>query len=117
MSYAPFIVPSDGDFEREFGVCPVVEEGSEARVLDLEPVTGQTLRFSYDPLGRSVRLVWRRGDAVDMDMFREGAAELRIVTERGAASIVTRFDWGDLMGELALAVFPDVSIVDRTLFR
>jgi hypothetical protein len=72
--------------------------------------------LTFDVPGQSVRCRWLHGEAVLVDIFREGARRLSVYSGRGEARVVTAFETAGLVGELAIHLLPEVRIVDQLLF-
>jgi hypothetical protein len=112
------VVPQDQELIEALGTAPEQSGDSEsARVLDIPINSTERLVFSYDTIGRSVRVKWYDEDSLRLDLFREGACQISLRTEGGATLISVRFEIEGVAGNLKLQVYPVVAIDDRLLFR
>ncbi|MFI1974587.1 hypothetical protein [Streptomyces wedmorensis] len=114
MTYETFSVPDPQSFVESLGVSPTEAEGA-ALEIDLTEIVGESLRFSFSPVGRSIRLLWNR-ESGPVDIFREGAKRLWIEESDGETSLCTEFAMGPTKGTLRLVVFPRLSVKDELLF-
>ncbi|WP_241989823.1 hypothetical protein [Streptomyces sp. AC1-42W] len=114
--YGEFLTPDDEAVYEATGEWPDADE-SGARVLTLHDDTGQSVVFSYDAVGRSVRIRWVNDQGVGMmDLFREGATRLSFTSGNSAKGISIEFHMGECTGSLDIQVTPRISVSDRLLF-
>ncbi|MFE5871873.1 hypothetical protein ACFQ6V_24970 [Streptomyces roseifaciens] len=113
--YSEFRIPSNDDFLREFGVMPAVLGDSEVREVHLSDHSGSGLELSYDPLGRSVKAVWRREGELMVELFREGLVSLDIRSGGGGTWLSVETLGGGLSGQLEIQVFPTIAVKDTIL--
>lgn len=112
-----FEAPDPRDFEEEFGVEVASDPNEAVHVIDFKEVAGEDLSFSYSTVQGSVRVQLRDSDQVAVvDIFREGATQLRIASGGGESSLVIEFGDRDSSGELKIQIFPRIKITDRLLF-
>ncbi|MYS37847.1 YD repeat-containing protein [Streptomyces sp. KhCrAH-43] len=115
--YREFLTPDDEEVYEATGQWPDADEGG-ARVLTLHDDAGQSVVFSYDAVGRSVRIRWVNDQGVDMlDVFREGATRLSFSSGNSAKGISVDFHTGECAGTLEIQVTPRISVSDRLLFQ
>ncbi|WP_426403868.1 hypothetical protein ACN9M0_17495 [Streptomyces sp. R-07] len=114
MMQEAFSVPDLRRFTESLGVDPVETE-SDTQEIDLTDVTGESLRFSFSPAGRSIRLLWIR-ESGTVDIFREGATRLWIEEQDKETILCTEFAMGSTKGTLRLRVFPNLQLKDELLF-
>ncbi|MCX4640687.1 hypothetical protein OG775_37250 [Streptomyces platensis] len=109
--------PDSDRFTEEFGATVARDATEDVWVIDFKEVTGEDLTFSYSPTDASVRVQLCDDQETLVDIFREGAIQLRIESKRGNSSIVVEFNDGVTSGELIVQIFPRIKITDRMLFR
>ncbi|WP_086831542.1 hypothetical protein [Streptomyces sp. NRRL B-24572] len=114
MTKEAFSVPDLHRFAESLGVDPVEIE-ADTQEIDLEDVTGESLRFSFSTAGRSIRLLWTR-ESGTVDIFREGATRLWIEEGGRETILCTEFATGSIKGSLRLRVFPHIELKDELLF-
>lgn len=114
MTDATFNVPDFQFFAESIGMEPRESEGDSFEI-DLTPVTGEEIRFSFSITGRSIRLIWKRSNGSCVDIFREGATRLWIQEQGRETSLCTDFSLGSLHGTLRLCVFPVLDLRDELL--
>ncbi|MFD7572753.1 hypothetical protein ACFV6U_19835 [Streptomyces sp. NPDC059810] len=114
MTHETFSVPDPQRFAESLGVDPTETEGA-ALEIDLTEIVGESLRFSFSPVERSIRLLWNR-ESGPIDIFREGAQRLWIDESDGETSLCTEFVMGSTKGTLRLVVFPHLRLKDELLF-
>lgn len=85
------------------------------QVLRLGEVAGEEVTFTYDVVGRSVRVTWNSlsGDTL-MDIYREGGELLRITEDGNSTGILAEFSTGGSKGEIRLQVFPVVRLTEES---
>ncbi|MEU2247327.1 hypothetical protein [Streptomyces sp. NPDC019224] len=111
------MTPDDEEVYEATGEWPDADE-SGARVLTLHDDAGQSILFSYDAVGRSVRIRWVNDQGVEMlDVFREGATRLSFASGNSAKGISIEFHTGECAGSLEIQVTPRISVSDRLLFQ
>ncbi|GAA3393679.1 hypothetical protein [Streptomyces roseoviridis] len=116
MTHEEFTVPDLQNFAEAIGAEPTeTQEGIYE--IDLTEVGSEPIRFSFSPAGRSVRMVWKVGDDVRVDIYREGATRLWIDEANGETSLCTEFSMGSVRGVLRLRVFPSAALRDELLFH
>lgn len=115
--YREFVTPDDQEVYEATGQWPNVDE-SGARVLTLRDDAGQSVVFSYDAVGRSVRIRWVNDQGVEMlDVFRESATRLSFTSGNSAKGISIDFHMGECAGTMEIHVTPHFSVSDRLLFQ
>jgi YD repeat-containing protein len=115
--YREFIVPDDQEILEAIGEWPEAEEDSEARLLVFRGEGGETIRFTYDALGRSVRVQWKNGlGDMLLDVFREGATRLTVHSDMRIAFIAVEFVMGECAGKMEIQVQPKLAVKDQLLF-
>lgn len=120
MSYRQFVVPDDAEVFDVLGVPPAeVGEEVAVRTLHLEDPDAVEgfVELTYDVTGRSVRCRWVRGEAILVDLFREGATNLSVSDGGSGAAVEVRFETESLAGRLQVTLRPRVSIRDELLLR
>ena len=116
MPLRQFVVPSSEEWVDALGVEPDAVDG-EIAVSRVRLATGhEELDLTFDVPGNSIRCSWRRGGAVLLDIFREGARQLSVSSGRGQAHVVVAFDTDGLRGELSIQLVPEIRINDKLLF-
>jgi hypothetical protein len=116
MSLGQFVVPSDDEWIDALGVEPD-EVAGEVAVGRIRWVNDhEDLDLTFDVPGNSIRCVWRRGDAVLVDIFREGARQLSVSSGQGRAGMAILFETAGLRGELTIHLVPAIRINDNSLF-
>lgn len=112
-----FLAPSDEEVLEAIGEWPETDD-SGARRLSWNDAGGGTLVFSYDALGRSVRVRWSNseGDTV-LDLYRESATGLTLSSTPSATVLRVDFHTGECAGALEIQVVPAFSVQDRLLFQ
>lgn len=116
MEYPQFIVPEDAEILDALGVEPEASGSDETlRTVRITAGSGESLSLSYDIVGRSVRLQVRRSEGVMVDLFHEGAVQLRLPRNVGSIAIEIDFQTDSTRGELKVQVQPSLSIVDNYL--
>lgn len=75
------------------------------------------IQFSYDTLGRSVRILWKNkhGEEI-LDVFREGATRMAVQSDKGATYISLDFHMGESAGRMEIRVLPNMAVKDQLLF-
>ena len=117
MTFRELVAPDALESLEIFGVEPVVPEpGSTVRMLDFDVDDLNSVRFSYDVVGRSVRVLWKIGDRVALELFREGAVRIGFREDGDRASIDVDFETDSLAGSIEVKVAPEVQIKDNLLF-
>ncbi|WP_329266619.1 hypothetical protein [Streptomyces pseudovenezuelae] len=115
--YREFIVPSDQEIIEQLGEWPEVEEESGARALALRGSKGESVLFSYDTLGRSVRVRWRNAEGEQvLDLFRESATRMTVYADNVSRRIILDFDMGECGGRMEISILPMVAIKDHLIF-
>jgi YD repeat-containing protein len=115
--YREFIVPDDQEILEAIGEWPEVEEDSEARLLVFRGEGGESIRFTYDALARSVRVQWKSGHGETLvDIFREGATRLTAHSDKSIAYIALEFVMGECAGKMEIQVRPKMAVKDHLLF-
>ncbi|THA31929.1 hypothetical protein E6R18_14990 [Streptomyces sp. A1277] len=114
--YREFLTPDDEEVFEATGEWPDADE-SGARILTLHDDAGQSIFFSYDALGRSVRIRWVNDQGAEMlDVFRESATRLFFTSGNSVKGISIDFHTGECAGTLEIQVTPRISVSDRLLF-
>ncbi|MCR6483212.1 hypothetical protein M8542_10325 [Amycolatopsis sp. OK19-0408] len=117
MTFRELVVPSALEVLEIIGVEPLVpESGSSVQVLVFDVDDDNSVSFSYDVVGRSVRILWKSGKRVALELFREGAVLIRFHQGEDATSIEVDFETDSLAGTMELKVLPEVQIKDKLLF-
>lgn len=115
--YREFIVPDDQEILEAIGDWPETEEDSEARLLVFRGEGGESIRFTYDALARSVRVLWKNGQGETLvDIFREGATRLVVHSGNSCAYIALDFVMGECAGKMEIQVHPKMAVKDHILF-
>ncbi|MCE7081594.1 hypothetical protein [Streptomyces sp. ST2-7A] len=115
--YREFVVPSDEEIIEEFGVIPEVVSEFEAKRLDFSSVMEGGVVLTYDALARSIAIIWKNfSGEVIVDIFKEGATRMSVVSFDGTSQISLRFDSGEVEEELFLQIFPRPKLTGRGLF-
>lgn len=117
MTFRELVVPSTLEVLESVGVEPVApESGSTVRVLTLEADDQNSVSFSYDVVGRSVRVLWKTGSRVALELFREGAVLIGFRRDGDATVIEVDFETDSLAGNLEVKVGVEVQVEDKLLF-
>ncbi|MGC4944972.1 hypothetical protein ACLQ2N_01970 [Streptomyces sp. DT224] len=115
--YREFLTPDDEEVYEATGEWPEADE-SGARVLTLHDEAGQSVSFSYDAVGRSVRIRWANDQGAEvLDIFREGATRLSFTSGNAAKGFAVDFHTGECAGTLEIQVTPRISVSDRLLVQ
>jgi hypothetical protein len=114
--YRELVAPSAQEFLETFGVEPV-SSGSEStvRTIDFDVDDQNLVSFSYDAVGRSVRIVWKVDGRVALDLFREGAVLIRLCRDGDRASVEVDSETDSLAGKIEITLAPEVQIKDKLL--
>lgn len=114
--YHEFEIPDDREFLEQIGVAPEYEESEGVRTVTFDGC-GDRIRLSCDALGRSIRVRWSdKSEREILDIFREGAKCMRIISEGGRTWIPVEFDLTEFTAELRVDVFPVLKVTERVLF-
>ncbi len=114
--YRELTCPDDQDILEAIGEWPEVDEDSGARFLALQGEEQEFLKFSYDPLGRSVRVRWRnRGGQEVVDVFREGATRISVHSGKRVTYLSVEFNMSECVGRMEIQVFPQFAVKDQLL--
>lgn len=116
MANEEFHTPEPIDFLETFGVEPILID-EDVFEIDLSDVAEEPVRITFNPMARSVRLVWNKGGESIVDIFREGASRLRIEENGGESRLCVDFSLGGAAGTLYLTVFPTLRVSDELLLR
>ncbi|MDT8910045.1 hypothetical protein [Amycolatopsis sp. PS_44_ISF1] len=117
MTFRELVVPSALEVLEIIGVEPVApESGSTVQVLDLDGNEENSVRFSYDVVEGSIRIIGKSGGRVLIDLFREGAVFIRFRREGDNISIEADFETDSLGGTITLKVTPELQVTDKMLF-
>ncbi|NEC65396.1 hypothetical protein [Streptomyces sp. SID9727] len=115
--YREFLTPDDKEIYEATGQWPDADE-SGARVLTLHDEAGQSVSFSYDAVGGSVRIRWANDQGAEvLDIFREGATRLSFTSGNSSKGISIEFHMGECAGTMEIQVTPRISVRDRLLFQ
>lgn len=118
MEYSQLDAPSDAEVLDALGVESVAEDDEEnTRVIRVSVGDGDILVFSYDTVGRSVRVRWERASETILDVFREGIVRISVESEHGEARILAFSEFPSLKGEIIVQIFPRVMVRDRLMIR
>lgn len=117
-TYREFVVPTDEEILDAFGEIPA-QAGDEptTRSVRLDNGTGEEIELTYDILGRSVRFRWYRGPVLMLDLYREAAARMTLLSGYGVGGVSVAFEADGLTGRLDLQIFPTVRVTDDLLLR
>ncbi|MGW4412198.1 hypothetical protein ACWEJ6_49945 [Nonomuraea sp. NPDC004702] len=116
MAHHEFLVPDDAEILDAFGVASAAVDGVEwTRSLHLRSGVEDEVHLIYDIPGRSIRLQWYRQEICLLDVFREEAARLSVVSDKGVTALSLAFASDSLSGELRIQIWPTLSISDRLL--
>lgn len=111
-----FVTPDRHVFLDALGVEAQITGETQLK-LKLIDVTGEDFEFSFDITGRSIRVAWQNASGKELlTIFREGATLLRIAEGAGTTKLVTNFETRDTTGELAIQVFPEIKVEEKSLF-
>jgi hypothetical protein len=117
MGLGEFVVPSVDEWIDALGVEPWPQEGDEdvSRVVFTSD-SGDTMDVSFAPGGNSVQFRWLRGDALLLDITREGARHMWVESGQGQARIGIEFEVEGLRGGLTVRLLPEFRVKDTRLF-
>lgn len=106
--YHEFVVPTDEDYLRVLGMAPERTGDAGVAILTFED-TSVCAELTIDIPGRAVSLRLRQHGAeiLLVDMYREGATQLRLSDKPPEVSIEFRSDGSK--GSLGLAVRPSIA--------
>jgi hypothetical protein len=111
MKYSQLDVPSDSEVLDALGVESLAEDDEETtRVIRVPVGDEDILKFSYDTVGRSVRVRWERASETILDVFREGIVRISVESEHGEAKILAFSEFNSLRGEIIVQIFPRVMV-------
>jgi hypothetical protein len=117
MTFRQLVVPSALEVLEIIGVEPLVpESGSTVQVLAFDVDDDNSVSFSYDVVGRSIRILWKSEKRVVLDLFREGAVLIRFRQGGEVTLIEVDFETDCLAGTIELKVAPEVQVSDKLLF-
>jgi hypothetical protein len=115
MTYRIFEIPEYHEFIDVLGIAPEAVDEHGAGRLTFEIGT-EVLVVTFDILGRSFHCRWSRHSMVMVEVFREGAARLRL--RSGSESYITvDFETDSEQGQLELKVSPAFALRDQLLWR
>jgi hypothetical protein len=115
MAYRVFEIPDFEEFVDVLGTGPEPVEGDALRLNFTR--LGEQLVITLDTSGRSAHIRWTRGEALVVDVYREGAVAVRL-TPSGPISLLTVvLDTDDQHGELQVQTNPTFELKDWLLFR
>lgn len=112
-----FESPDAHRFAEEFGATVTRNTTEGVWIIDFKEVTGEDLTFSYSPTDASVRIRLCNAQETLIDIFREGAIQLHIESNKESSSIIIDFNDGVTSGALDIQIFPRIRITDRMLFH
>ncbi len=115
MTYRQFVVPADQEILETLGVEPAAVPDTETAQRFELAIEGDTLDFTYDVHGRSVRCRLSRGDSTLVDVFREGATHFTVYSAQRETHLRIEFETDCLRGLLDVRVFPGIKVEDSLL--
>ncbi|SFW86871.1 hypothetical protein [Amycolatopsis australiensis] len=117
MTFRELVVPSALEVLECVGVEPVAPEpGSTVQELTFEADGRNSVSFSYDVIGRSVRVIWKAGDRTILDIFREGAVRIEFRQDGDDTVVDADFETDSLGGNIEVRVGGEVQVKDKLLF-
>ncbi|MFE2426581.1 hypothetical protein ACFXJ5_07480 [Streptomyces sp. NPDC059373] len=114
MDFGGFSTPEEIEIIEKLGVAPEESEEGLLQTIHLD-TEGGSLLLSYSLTGRSVRFLWKLGANQLVEIFREGATRIRLISESERTYFLIDFEMSGSTARLEIGIYPFVSINDNLL--
>ncbi|MDX6348180.1 MAG: hypothetical protein QOF84_2970 [Streptomyces sp.] len=114
MNFGGFSTPDELEIIEKLGVAPEESEEGLVQTIRLDTERGSLL-LSYSLTGRSIRFLWNLGANPLVEIFREGATLIRLISESERTYFLIDFETGGSTARLEIGISPIVFINDNLL--